>query len=259
MIARAERAGLGLSVAAHAMLFAVLSLGFLGAPQPLAVPQTPVDVQLVDDVGLEAMSPQRADVAPAPSIAPEVAPPRPQAAPPPDAVPPPRPDAVAVTKPRPAPQRPAAKPAAKPAPPAAKPLPPRGSRLGRDFLKGISDTPSASTAQTPRTVRVGAREMAGLVDAIRRQVQPCADRIDNPGPGANAISTKLNLQLNRDGSFAARPVVVSQSGLDGENSRYAKRVGELAAAAFVQCAPFQLPAELYEGWKNFNLNYKLPD
>jgi outer membrane biosynthesis protein TonB len=253
---RAERAGLGISAAAHVALFAVLSLGFFAAPQPLIVPQAPVDVSLVDEVALEAASPNPATETPAPSIAPEIAPPEPEAAPP-EPVAPPQPEAVAKPTSKPA----LVKPLAKPAPPktVAKPTPPRGSRLGNDFLKGIGDQPLASTSQTPRTAKVGAQEMASLVAAIRRQVQPCADRINNPGPGANTISTKLNLRLNQDGSFAARPIVVSQSGVDDENGRYAKRVGELAASAFVQCAPFELPAELYEGWKNFNLNYKLPD
>jgi hypothetical protein len=255
---RVEQAGLGVSIAAHFALFGILSLGLLASPAPLVVPATPVDVQLVDEVGLEAASPQPATEAPAPSVAPEVGLPE-RDVPPSDAVPLPKPEAVAKPDPKPALVRPAAKAVQKPVPQIIKPVPPRGSRLGSDFLKGISDQQSTSTSQTPRTVKVGAREMAGLVDAIRRQVQPCADRINNPGPGANAISTKLNLRLNQDGSFAARPVVLSQSGTNDENGRYAKRVGELAASAFVQCAPFALPAELYEGWKNFNLNYKLPD
>lgn len=255
MSSRAERAGLGVSAAAHLALFGALSLGFIAAPNPLIVPQAPVDVQIVDEVGLEAASPRPVTEAPAPSVAPEVAPPVPEPALP-QSVAPPKPEAAPKPAPKPAPVQQAAKAAP---PKTASAQPPRGSRLGADFLKGISDQPSASTSQAPRTAKVGAREMAGLVDAIRRQVQPCADRINNPGPGANAISTKLNLRLNQDGSFAARPVVVSQSGVDDENGRYAKRVGELAASAFVQCAPFELPAELYEGWKNFNLNYKLPD
>jgi hypothetical protein len=251
---RAEQIGFGVSVAAHLAVFGILSLGLIAAPKTMVVPQAPVDVSLVDEVGLEAAAPNPATEAPAPSVAPEVAPPEPQAAPP-EAVAPRQQQTIAKPAQKPVPPT----PAAKPAPPKVAPTSPRGSRLGSDFLKGISDQQSASTSQAPRTVKVGAREMAGLVDAIRRQVQPCADRINNPGPGANAISTKLNLRLNQDGSFAARPVVVSQGGIDDENQRYAKRVGELAASAFVQCAPFELPAELYEGWKNFNLNYKLPD
>ncbi|MFM9977832.1 MAG: hypothetical protein ACKVOP_07290 [Sphingomonadaceae bacterium] len=268
MIDRAERLGLGASAVAHVALFGALSLGLLVAPKSMPPLQAPVDVSLVDEVGLEAAMPEPAREEPAPSVAPEVglpepAPPEPQPSEPaPPAVPTPAPKAVA--KPVAA-TRPAPKPQAAPPAPAARPksittasAPPRGSRLGPEFLKGISDRPSAGTAQTARTAKIGTREMAGLVDAIRRQVQPCADRINNPGPGANAISTKLNLRLNRDGSFAASPTVISQTGVDAENERYAKRVGELAASAFVQCAPFALPDELFDGWKNFNLNYKLP-
>lgn len=277
MIDRAERIGLGAATVAHVALFGALSLGLLAAPPPSPPLQAPVDIILVDEVGLEAAVPEPAREEPAPSVAPQVgtpepARPEPTPAAPPDAAAPPVPAPKAVVKPTPAPPRPAAvsKPApkqiaaspARPAPPkataTAAATQPRGSRLGPEFLKGLSDRPTNGTAQTPRAVKVGAREMAGLVDAIRRQVQPCADRINNPGPGANAITTKLNLRLNRDGSFAAPPSVVGQSGVDEENGRYAKRVGELASSAFVQCAPFELPPELFDGWKNFNLNYKLP-
>ena len=251
---RAEGAGLGISAAAHAALFAILSLGLFAVPAPIVPPQQAVDVRLVDEVGLEAAVPEPATEAPAPSVAPEVGPseprePTPSPAPPKAVAPPQAPPVKAAPPIKATPPRATARPAE----------PPRGSRLGPNFLQGISDRPSASTTQTPRAVKIGVREMAGLVDAFRRQVQPCADRINNPGPGANTISTKLNLKLNRDGSFSARPVVVSQSGVDDENGRYAKRVGELAAAAFVQCAPFELPDELYDGWKNINLNYKLPE
>ena len=133
----------------------------------------------------------------------------------------------------------------------------RGSKLGDEFRKGLTSEPSNSTSQTPRATSVGPAQLAGLAAAIRRQVQPCADRVATPGPGAERITTKINLRMNRDGSFAANPSVVSQV-TDDDNARYGGRVGELAKAAFVQCSPFALPPELYEGWKNIILNYKLP-
>jgi hypothetical protein len=72
------------------------------------------------------------------------------------------------------------------------------------------------------------------------------------------------LRLNPDGSLATAPRVVSTSGVDDENSRYEKRVTDLAIAAYTGCAPMRgLPEELYKdsqgGWSNINLNYKLPD
>jgi len=138
----------------------------------------------------------------------------------------------------------------------------RAPRLGKNFLAGLSD-PSPGKADKPQAPAISANAMAGIVAAIKRQVQPCANRQVDPGPGANRISVRLQLRLNRDGSLATAPKVVSTSGVDDENSRYAKRVGDLAIAAYTGCAPMRgLPEELYKtakgGWNNVAINYKLP-
>jgi outer membrane biosynthesis protein TonB len=265
---RAEQTGLGISLVGHVAIFAALSLGLFAATKPMTPPTQPIDIQIVDKVGLTDTAPEPPKVEPAQSVAPVVGPP--EEAPTPEPIPtPPTPapvqrEAVAPPKPAPTPKpapKAVVKPSVKPAPskPAVRPsvAPARGSKLGSDFLKGVSDRPSPSTSQAPRVVSVGPAQLAGLAAAIRRQVQPCADRIATPGPGAERITTKINLRMNRDGSFAANPSIVSQV-TDEDNARYGARVGELAKAAFVQCSPFELPPELYDGWKNINLNYKLP-
>ena len=263
---RAEQAGLGLSVAGHIAIFTILSLGLFAATKPPIPVTQPIDIQIVDKVGLTDTAPEPPKVAPAQSVAPELG--IPEEATQESAPPAPAPvqrESVAPPKPAPTPtpaSKALAKPvAAKPAQPKSVVKPPatpaRGSKLGDDFRKGLTVTPSPSTSQAPRVAAVGPVQLAGLAAAIRRQVQPCADRIATPGPGAERITTKINLRMNRDGSFAANPSVVSQV-TDDDNARYGGRVGELAKAAFVQCAPFDLPADLYDGWKNINLNYKLP-
>lgn len=258
---RAEQTGLGLSVLGHVAILAILSLGLFATTPPVAPRAQPIDVQIVDKVGLTDTSPEPPEIAPAQSVAPEVGTPEESMIEPAPAPPAPAPvqrDAVAPQKPAP---KAAPKPTIKPLPPKAvvKPTvaPVRGSKLGDEFRKGLTAEQSASTAQTPRAATVGPAQLAGLAAAIRRQVQPCADRVATPGPGAERITTKINLRINRDGSFAANPSVVSQV-TDEDNARYGGRVGELAKAAFVQCSPFDLPPELYEGWKNIILNYKLP-
>jgi outer membrane biosynthesis protein TonB len=241
---------------------------------------------------------------PAPPLPAPPAPPQPKAIemPQPKPAPKPKPEPVKAAParlapakpapPQPAPSKPAAsKPApAKPAPdkPLAKAGPaspksapakaepaksaggsgkaekPRGTLLGKDFLKGLGSDPAPAKAQQPTGAVMSAVAMSGIVAAIKRQVQPCADRQVNPGPGASRIQVKINLKLNRDGSLAGRPAVVSTSGVNDENSRYEKRVADLAIAAFTGCSPLRgLPEELYQtpkgGWSNFNMNYKLPD
>lgn len=290
---RAEAKGFGVALAGHAGLLAVLSLGLATVRQPPLM-NDPMEVSIVDEVALTSAAPSAEP--PAPTIAPELGPPdepapapviEPVPAPPMPAPPVAKPvELKPAPKPKPEPVKAApAKPAPKPAPPkaAAKPQPkasakpqpaktgsgsgkaeqPRGSRLGKDFLKGLGSDPAAEASQ-PSGAVMSAVAMAGIVAAIKRQIQPCADRQVNPGPGANRIQVKINLRLNRDGSLAARPRVVSTSGVDDENSRYEKRVSDLAIAAFTGCSPLRdLPDELYQtpkgGWSNFNMNYKLPD
>lgn len=270
---RAEATGVGVSLAGHAAVLAALTLGFASSRLP-PLSNQPIEVSFVDEIGLESAVPQPSSEAPAQSVAPELGAPE-EATPEPEPVPEPEPKAKAkpeeAVKPEPAPTK--AKPKERAAPAkaekrtetkaAAKQERTRGSRLGSDFLKGLGLEANQSKSPTPSGAVMSAAAMTGIVAAIQRQIQPCADRSVNPGPGANRIVVKLNLRLNPDGSLAARPKVVSFSGVDDENNRYQNRVADLAIAAFTGCSPLrELPKDLYDtsrgGWSNFNMNYKLP-
>lgn len=279
-IDRGALAGVAGAVVLHALLLGALSLSLLARRAPVVPPPPAVEVSLVKDIGLVAAAPKPvAD--PAPSQAPEAGPPE-QAAPP-DAKPaPPAP----VKKPEPPaapskapPEKPRETAADKPDQPRLKPVtkPPakrgsgsdlaallpraRGSRLSDDIVAGTVEKPSASRDIAAVGVVIDAKALAGIQDAIRRQIQPCADRQVNPGPGANTIQTVFNLRLNRDGSFAARPMVVRQSGINDDNDRYARRVIDIGVAALSQCAPLRLPPEYFQtpngGWNNINFTWQL--
>lgn len=290
----AEKVGLGVAAVGHVALFALLSASFLVPKKQMPV-APPMDVSLVDQVALEAAAPATTE-APAASRAPEVGPiedsppPAPAEAAPEPAPPVPQPKAPApppkpapVAKPQPQkPAPPAPKEAKTPPKPAAatKPTPakpatnrgagtqvaanqtrPRGGSLG-DIMKGIvAESEPTARGQTPRAAVMNATALAGIQDAIRRQIQPCADRQVDPGPGANEISTVLNLRFNADGTLSATPTMVRQSGADGENARYAQRVVDLGIAALRACSPLRLPPEYYRtaagGWSNLNFTWKL--
>ena len=261
---RAEWTGTGAALLFHVALIGALSMSLASVH---SIPEPPaMEVEFVEDVGLTAAAPQQVAVPPPPSQAPEIGEAEPIEAPMP--VPPPPAPAPSI-KPAPSPK---SAPALKPVP--RKPLPqapsrpaPRSSRIGEDFLKGIADdklAPRPGPAAAPAAATVSASAMAGIVQAIRRQVQPCADRQVNPGAGASRIRVKLRLQLTRSGRLKVPPQVVGTSGVDDENARYQERVEDLAVATFVGCAPLVgLPPELYEtesgkGWSDFIMNYNLP-
>ena len=291
---RSDAAGLAIAVVLHVAAFALLSASLLSPPKPMKSLEAPIDVSLVDEVGLVATAPQSM-VPPAESRAPDAGPPedapppepKPAAplpvppAPQPKPAPPPKPSELAKPNPKKptpeAPQQAAKSPPKREAVPATPAKPtrtastgsdpsspkprPRGSRLGDDFLKGLTDKPSPSKSITPRAAVIDAKALASIQDAISRQIQPCADHQVNPGPGANEIITVLNLRLNPDGSLAATPTMVRQTGTDGEAGRYARRVIDLGIAAFKGCSPLRLPPEFYKtpngGWNNINYTWQL--
>ena len=257
---RAELTGTAVAVAFHVALIAALSLSLAHVTRP---PEPPaMEVELVDEVGLQPAAPSAIAAPPPPNQAPDLspAPPMPDTPPP---VPTPTPSVAPTPVPRvqPTPPRPVAPTPVARAQPAR--IPPKASRIGADFLKGIGDNPPSTAPARPAAATISPSAMAGIQQAIRRQVQPCADRQINPGPGASKIKVKLHLVLTRSGALSRAPDVISTSGVDDDNSRYEERVKDLAVASFTGCAPLTgLPAELYQtangGWSNFNMTYSLP-
>ncbi|MGH6615579.1 cell envelope biogenesis protein TolA [Sphingomonas sp.] len=289
---RTEKIGLGVAALGHVVLFGALSLSWLwSADSPPKVKS--IDISLVDDVALQSQAPPAVEP-PAQSQAPEEGPPE-EAAPPeaaeaePAPTPPAKqPEPAPAPKPAPkAPPPPKKEPVAKPdkakTPPAktstaaVKPPStvkatgtrpnatrrnPGGFALSAETLKGLSASPSTSKATTPPGATMNAQAAADITSVIVRQVQPCANRQVNPGPGASRIRVQIRLQLNKDGSLAARPTIVAHTGVDDENSRYVDAVDRNAIATFMGCSPLRgLPLELYDvprGWKVFSLRYNLP-
>lgn len=257
---RADRSGLGLALAGHALLFAVLTLGIAHRVRIAREPEA-MDVQFVDRIGLHSASPTPAAEAPQQAEAPEAGPPAP--------VPPPAPT------PTPAPPTPEPKPTPAPSPEATKPAPKKpalsadflkglpqpketkratGPRIGADFLKGIV-SPSAGKGAHARTQLTGA-QMNGLAAAIIRQIRPCVNFGALAGTPAMGIVTTLQLRFNEDGSVQGSPQLVSQDGVTPANRSYARQMEEVSRRAVLQCAPLHLPQELYAGgWENITMSF----
>lgn len=274
---RAEAKGFGIALAGHAALLAALALGLATVSQPPILNQ-PMEVSFVEDVGMVNAVPEPTVEPPAQSVAPELGLPEEAVPTPSERIAPPEP---VIVRPVPAPPQPKPVPRQSIRPAPAKPVPDkqkakpapssgsgkvgrrRGLTLGDLGLSGIGSEATPSKSQKPTGAVMSAQALAGINSVIARQIQPCADRQVNPGPGANRITTTLNLRLNRDGSLASRPTVVRQAGVDDENQRYSERVADLAIAAVTGCSPLRdLPDELYRtangGWSNINFRYRLP-
>lgn len=254
---RAEMAGTGAAVFFHIALIAAMSMSLASidtAPEPPAM-----EVELVDDVGLQSAAPEPLPFAPPPpSQAPEIG----------EAIEP---------APAPAFEPPTPAPSVRPAPPqpqkAARPQPrkvapaqpqkpaQRVSRIGDDFLKGIADSSASASEARPAAATFDSQAKVSIGQAILRQVKPCADRQPYIGEGANQLRMTVNLRLNRNGRLARPPSILNISGDSDLRGRYGELLEDQVRRIFAQCTPLRLPAELYDtptgGWGNFTFTYRV--
>jgi hypothetical protein len=117
----------------------------------------------------------------------------------------------------------------------------------QDFAKTIEDA-------IPKQAKLSAIQAATLEQAIRAQIAPCWNP---PIGGADVadMTAVLRIRLNRDGTVAAPPEFVSQTGATAGNQAYARAFVETARRAVLRCAPLQLPADLFPYWREFELNF----
>ena len=249
---RAELAGTGAALAFHAALIAALTLSLAHVD---STPEPPsMEVEFVEDIGLEAAAPTSIATPPPASQAPEIGEaPREEPAPAPlpaatqpRVAPAPTPRPVQRVQPRPAPSKPA----------------PGVSRIGDDFLKGIADSPSKSAAPAkPAAATFSATARISVGQAILRQVQPCADRQPFIGEDANKVRLRVNLKLARSGRLTRPPTILGMSGDPDLRAKYGDLLEDQVRRIFAQCTPLRLPAELYDtpngGWNDFTFTYRV--
>lgn len=265
---RAEATGLGVALAGHGLLLAILSVGFATATRPPILSE-PMEVSFVDEVGLESTAPIASNEAPAPKLAeiegpvePDASPPLPAPVPQPPAPAPPAPKAIErpapqPLAPKPAPRQQPAKPApaqpkasaAKPKPSAAKPQPKPAARpTGRlsGLLAGLNDSDNQSKSTTPPAAKAGPAVQASLAAAVRRQLKPHWKA--PTGADVEQLRTELSIRLAKDGSVTDVDVLRT-TGQTPSNRPQVKLHQEQAIRAVRLAAPFQLPAEYYDTWK----------
>jgi outer membrane biosynthesis protein TonB len=254
-----ERQALLGAGAAHLLLFAALSIGWLFSetPLPMADEMVPVEFVEIADAPRVTKPPEPSmKAAPQETTAPEPAPvepakPEPAPTPPTDAIP--LPD----VKPEPPKKTTAEKPR-----PEAKPL--DTSTLSNLIDKALpkakikpldtSDLAKSIAAATPKTATIDPRAAATLAQAIQSQVAPCW----NPpigGADVKRMTVVIRADFGRDGRIIGVPTVVSQTGRTAGNADYSRAFAETARRAVLRCSPLKLPPKLYDLWKSVEINF----
>ena len=263
--ARAEWTGVGAALLLHVALIAALSMSLARMDR---VPEPPsMQVDIVDEVALESVAPQAVAEpggSPPPTPVEDV--------PEPDQVqpvtpPPPTPRAVPTPTVKPAPPTPPKRAQAQPAkptrtPPKATPKPTRRAGLGDDFLDKLGDDLGPRSGPSkPAAPTYNASAKASIGNSIAAQAQRCANREPFIGEGADQIRLRVNLVFARSGRLARPPRILGMSGDAGLRAQYGELLEDQVRRIFTDCAPFKLPAELYDtgsgGWRDTTISYRV--
>ena len=246
---KAEKIGLGIAAAGHVALFGVLSLSVLSTTND-AFRNKPIEVMIADEVGLVSAAPDPAKVTPATSVAPELGTPDESSFVTPEPLPEP-PQAEARPKPSPAPAPTSREPRRRPDKPSsstAKPADkPRGSRLGDDFLKGVTDASSVSRNQNIAAEKASSAAVASLERELYRLIK----QKWRPPSGADAelLRTKVTARLDSNGRIIGTPTATT-TGITASNRSQVDIHQERAIAAVQLAAPFTtFPEKFYDEWK----------
>ena len=108
-------------------------------------------------------------------------------------------------------------------------------------------------AETPPTLGAptgtsGAKMTANELDALRSRLAQCW----SPPLGwtdPSEVRTVLLLDLNPDGTVAGQQVVESPQG------QYSNQAPESAMRAVRRCAPYNLPADKYDAWRQVKVTF----
>jgi len=124
------------------------------------------------------------------------------------------------------------------------------SRIGADFLRGVTAQQSSGKAKTPPGQTVGPAVRQALAGAIGRQLKRYW-RVPQ-GVDTDQLVTYLAFDLNRDGTLDGPVRVLRQEGVNDNNRLQANLHKENAIRAVELAAKdgFGLPPEYYSAWKH---------
>jgi outer membrane biosynthesis protein TonB len=244
------------AIALHVAIGAAALLSFSHQIDTAAVDETPVvPVDLVTlGAKTNVMAMTKEPKAPPKDVPVPVTP---QAIPKPTPAPT-QPQVAEVAPPKPAEAAPAEnipKPQAKP-----KPVQPDKQKTQDQQLAALLDKYSAPAA-SPKNARVGPQTTRGvgamnamtadLQTSLANQIYKCWSPPVG-APKAEDLVVDFDLFLNRDGSVAQPPQLAAEFQAAAAANPYTRAAAEAARRAIYTCAPYKLPPDRYDQWREIS-------
>ncbi len=140
--------------------------------------------------------------------------------------------------------------------PDAKPKPEKKTDAEKfdinDIEKVLAKKKPANAKVAQRTVQglgVGTAMTVDLITMLQSEINRCWTRPDY-GPHPERLLVRYELFLNRDGSVAQAPKLTSESAAAVAGDPYMRAAADSGRRAIYQCAPYRLPADRYNVWRD---------
>lgn len=267
------RVGFFVSAALHVALLA-LTLVVLPDTEPFdVVPSTVLPVELVTideftnlrEIPRPEPTPDEPQVeeAPEPELLPEPEPePLPEPEPAPAPIPEPEPEPAPAPEPEPEAKiepepEPEPQPQRRPTPPREEPRPAFDPSQISALLDKLPDEQPrrAAPTQPQRAATPSAQTQLTLseIDAFKVQMRRCWS-VPAGAANAQSLAVRIKVFLRPDGSLLQPPQLIDTSRLQSGDSYY-RAAAESAMRAIRRCAPFRMPADKYQSWREIDLNF----
>ncbi|MDX2210852.1 MAG: hypothetical protein SFV20_10905 [Sphingopyxis sp.] len=239
------RVAVGAAVVLHVVLLALLSVQWTRGERRFDNP--PMEVDLIADTGPTSTAPEISETPPAAKLGEEEALSREAQT----ALPEPAP------LPKPTPKAPAAKQPPSKAPPAKGP-PTRRPNTPTGRLDGIAEGLGKEATKAPGrglpATQTAAEVRKSIDVSIKGAVASRWNGCRVSGLDVDALKTTVKFRLTQSGGLDAVTSVVT-IGQNDSNQFQVARHQECAKRAIELAAPFDLPAENYDFWRNYTLDF----
>lgn len=266
--ATSVKLGLVFAVILHLALLALLSVSWPETEKPIENP--PIEVDLIAEVAPKSTAPEISEAPPAAKLG-EVEEDTPPAPPPPRIVAPPPPPPKAIPAKAPPVKAPPVKAPPAKAPPTKQPptkaqptkappaKAPPTTRAPTGRLDGITDgltktPPKAPPAKAPAAAQTAAEVRKSIDVSIKGAVAPRWNSCRISGVDIGDLSTEVKFRLSQTGALVGFTSVTT-TGQNDSNRFQVQRHQECAKRAVELAAPFELPTENYDFWRNYTLDF----
>jgi hypothetical protein len=142
--------------------------------------------------------------------------------------------------------------------PNEKPAPPKKAQSDVDkLIASLAEHPPANARTGPRNVK-GAGEQSAMTADLRAILKSEIYRCWSPpvgSPHPEKLIVKFQLFLRRDGSVAQTPQLAADSAAAVMRDPYMRAAADAAQRAIYMCAPYSLPADRYNDWRDVQFTF----